>query len=148
MSDTPPPIRPVPDKDAEHLRLLAVFHFIFGGLGVLGYLFLGAHFAFMNMIFNNPEMWKAKNGNPANPPPPELFAIFKWFYLFFALMLTVGIVLNILSGMYLLKRKNRTFSIVVAGLDCLQMPFGTLLGIFTIVTLMKESVRTRYTDKP
>ena len=144
MPEIPPPIRTAPDKDTEHLRLLAIFHFIFGGLGVLGCLFLGAHFAFMNMLFNNPEMWKNKNGAQGNPPPPELFAIFKWFYLVFALMLILGIVLNVLSGTYLLKRRNRTFSIIVAGLDCLQMPFGTLLGVFTIITLMRESVRTKY----
>ncbi len=30
------------------------------------------------------------------------------------------------------------FSIVVAGLDCFQIPFGTALGVFTIIVLSRK----------
>jgi hypothetical protein len=126
--------------DSDHLRLLSIFHFVVGGLGVLGMAFLGLHFLFFQMIFANPAMWK---GNP-NPPPEGFFQIFQWFYLFMGLMLAVGSAINLLSGWYLLQRKYRTFSLVVAGLDCLQIPFGTILGVFTIVVLTRESVRESY----
>ena len=51
---------------------------------------------------------------------------------------------NLLSGLYLRARKYRMFSIIVAALNCLQIPFGTVLGVFTIVVLVRESVRELY----
>jgi hypothetical protein len=45
---------------------------------------------------------------------------------------------------FLLKRKFRMFSLVVAGLDCVQIPFGTVLGVFTLVILLRDSVRDSY----
>jgi hypothetical protein len=33
---------------------------------------------------------------------------------------------------------------VVAGINCLHIPLGTVLGIFTIVVLCRESVRELY----
>lgn len=143
--ETPPPIPA--NKDAGHLKLLAIFHFIFAGLGLLGYLFLGLHYAFMNMMFNNPEMWKGKDGKEGRPPPPEMFMFFKIFYIVFAIFLTVGILMNLLSGLFLRKRKNRLFSMIVAGIDCLQMPLGTILGVFTLVVLNRDSVAEAYSKK-
>lgn len=33
------------------------------------------------------------------------------------------------------------FCLIMAGIACLFMPFGTVLGVFTIVVLTRESVR-------
>src|SRR6266481_1319847 len=38
------------------------------------------------------------------------------------------------------------FSMVIGGLNCLQIPFGTALGIFTIMVLSRDSVRELYSD--
>jgi len=129
--------------DAEHLKLLAVFHFVLAGLSILGLLFLFGHWFFMSSIFDNPEMWKnAKNG--AQPPPKEFFAIFKWFYACMGVMILGGGLANLISGWCILRRRARTFSLVVAGVGCLFFPFGTALGVFTLVVLLRESVREEY----
>jgi hypothetical protein len=39
------------------------------------------------------------------------------------------------------RRASRTFCLVGAGLECVLVPFGTVLGVFTIIMLMKESVK-------
>jgi hypothetical protein len=36
------------------------------------------------------------------------------------------------------------FSLVIAGLNCIQIPFGTALGVFTIIVLLRDSVREAY----
>jgi hypothetical protein len=129
--------------DAEHLKLLAVFHFVLAGLAVVGLGFLFMHWFFMSSIFDNPEMWKnAKNG--AQPPPKEFFAIFKWFYAFMGAMTVGGGLACLISGLCILRRRARMFSIVVAGVSCLGFPFGTALGVFTLVVLLRESVREDY----
>jgi hypothetical protein len=141
MSDLPPLVRDQRKVDADHLRLLAIFHFIGAGLAVIGMLFILVHYSFMHFFFANPRMWEGqKNG----PPPAELFALFKWFYLAFGLWLLVSLVLNLISGFFLRARKGRTFSLVVAGVNCVHIPLGRILGIFTIIVLLRDSVRELY----
>lgn len=92
-------------------------------------------------VFSTPEMCKNQNG-PA--PPREFFDVFVWFHLFMGILLFIGCVANILSGVFLWRRRHRLFSLVVAGLNCLQIPFGTALGVFTLSILMRDSVRPSY----
>ena len=52
--------------------------------------------------------------------------------------------LTIYSGLCIQRRQRRTFSLVMAVVNCLSIPFGTALGIFTILVLSRESVRRQY----
>ena len=142
MADLPPLMRDQRKADADHLRLLAVFHFVVAGLSLAGIGFLALHYTFMHVFFENPEIWKNPKGG--GPPPAEFFAIFKWFYAIFGVLLVTAAVANLLSGLFIRKRKHRIFSLVVAGLDCLQIPFGTVLGVFTFIVLLRDSVREIY----
>lgn len=156
MTSSVPALPAIPDRDGEHLRLLAVFHFILAGLMVLGGGFLLLHYwimrtAFSSASFSTPQVpppgWPAGEATvpPQNPAVPgEILEIMVFFYLFIGLLLLLGIILNALSGAFLLKRGNRMFSLIVAGLNCLQVPFGTALGIFTIIVLCRDSVRAKY----
>ena len=142
MAELPPLMRDQRKTDADHLRLLAIFHFVVAGLAILGLGFLLLHYAIMQMVMTNPEIWKNQKGG--GPPPEQFFAIFKWFYLFFGLLLVVGGVGNLLSGLFIRKKRNRIFSLIVAGINCVQFPFGTMLGVFTFVVLLRDSVRELY----
>jgi hypothetical protein len=128
-------------RDREHLKLLAIFHFVFAGLAFLGIGFLGVHYAIMHTVFSNPDMWKSQ---PQTMPPKAFLDAFIWFYLFMGLIFLMALVLNVLSGLFLWQRRNRLFSFIIAGLNCLQVPFGTALGIFTILVLSRDSVRQLY----
>jgi hypothetical protein len=57
---------------------------------------------------------------------------------------TIGI-LMIIAGQKLKRRESRTFCIVIAALECLIQPFGTVLGVLTIIVLMKPSVIQLFT---
>ncbi|NNJ85601.1 MAG: hypothetical protein HKP20_00385 [Akkermansiaceae bacterium] len=73
--------------------------------------------------------------------------LFVWFYLFMGLLLLVLAVGNFLSAGYMKRRKNRTFSLVVAGINCLQVPMGTVLGVFTIMVLLRDTVVKSYENR-
>ena len=130
-------------RDCEHLKLLAIFHFVFGGLALVGIGFLFVHYFIMHTLFSNPDMWKSQT--QAMPPKAFLDA-FIWFYLFMGVLLLTGLVLNVLSGLFLLHKRNRVFSLIIGGLNCLQIPFGTALGVFTIIVLSRDSVRELYSS--
>jgi hypothetical protein len=130
--------------DADHLRLLAIFHYVVAGLTVVGIGFLFLHYTILSAIFDNPEMWKEqKNG----APPAEFFAIFKWVYVVLGVLIVADGLVNLLSGRFLQRRKHRMFSLVVAGLNCLQFPFGSVLGVFTFIVLLRDSVRQMYEER-
>ena len=50
----------------------------------------------------------------------------------------------ILSGRALAGQRRYMFSLVMAAISCAFIPFGTVLGVFTILVLMKDDVRALY----
>jgi hypothetical protein len=50
----------------------------------------------------------------------------------------------LLAGRCLSRNKHYTFALVMACIECLFIPFGTILGVFTIIALSRESVRTLF----
>jgi hypothetical protein len=139
MAELPPITRDQRKVDVDQLNLLAIFHFVGAGLALVGLLFLGLHFLmFMTFMANAPD----PRGNRL--PPAEFFMFFRFFYVIAAAFFVSSGVLNIMSGLFLRSRTHRMFSIVVAAINCMHMPIGTVLGAFTIVVLARDSVRELY----
>lgn len=128
-------------KDEEHLRLLSVFHFVVGGLATCVLPFLVIHFLIFMTFFANAAAFP---GLKEEAFPREMIPIFIAFYCFAGLVTSVYAGGNLLSGWFLRRKTHRVFSFVVAGLDCLSIPWGTVLGVFTIVVLTRPSVRRMY----
>jgi hypothetical protein len=141
MIELPPLSRDQRKVDSDHLNLLSIFHFVGAGLAILGILFLIAHYTMMHAFMDNPKVWEHQKQSPS---PAQFFAIFKWLYLVFACWFVASGALNLISGLCIRARKYRTFSIVVAGINCLHLPLGTVLGVFTIIVLLRNSVRELY----
>ncbi|MGC3991049.1 MAG: hypothetical protein QM796_15495 [Chthoniobacteraceae bacterium] len=120
--------------DAEYLRILTICHYVGAGLSVFGMGFLVLHYTIMQSFISNPKMM----GNiESDPSPVEFFGVFKWFYLFGAVFLVAYLVLNIISAICFGRRRHRGFSLVGAGLNCVHVPLGTLLGVFTMIVLLR-----------
>jgi hypothetical protein len=137
----PPTLDAQRRKDDEQLQLLAIFHYVLSGLSLAGEAFIALHYLVMHTVFTHPEMWQGKGGGG---PPRALFDILIWVYLFAGAALLAGLVANALAGTFLRKGRHRTFCLIVAALNCVHVPFGTALGVFTLIVLMRDSVRRRY----
>lgn len=138
----PPPLpRDQRTIDAEHLRLLAIFHFVLAGLSLVGLLFLVAHYLMFQAFFATAGAW-SKQSIPM--PPKEVFTIFKWMYVVFGLWGVASAALNLLAGIFIRARTHRVFCLVVAGTNCLHIPLGAALGVFTILVLIRETVREQF----
>lgn len=140
-----PPSSPVPisPKDAEHLKLLSVFHYVSAGLSLAGLGFIFLHFLFFKTMMSDPGMWSGAKGGP---PPQAIFTFMKFAYGFMGFFFIAYAVANFLSAKYLVQRRRRMFSYVVAALNCLHVPIGTTLGVFTIIVLSRDSVIEAYGD--
>ena len=53
----------------------------------------------------------------------------------------------LLTGRFLRRHKHYMFCLVIACLECSFMPFGTVLGAFTIFVLMRESIKQSFGAK-
>ena len=154
---TPSPVLPQPAplpyasydvqrrSDDGQLNVLRILHFVWGGLGAaLSCLFLihiAMGVAMLSGAFDN------AGGQPGSAPPPRWMG---WLFIgtsgTFLLIGWATAVANILFGRAIGRRKWRVFSIVVAAVNCLAMPLGTALGVFTLVVLLRESVTAQYAE--
>jgi hypothetical protein len=141
MTELPPLLRDQRKIDAQHLRLLTAFHFVLAGFACAGFVFLFVYWTLFSSFMFNPGTWDQKHGVPS---PADVARVLKFsFVIFLPACLAWGLA-NLISGFSIRVRKRRTFSLVVAGLNCLWMPFGTLLGVFTLIVLLRDSVRELY----
>jgi len=136
MNYSPDTVAYLDARTRDHVRLLSIFHYVVAGLTLLGLAFVAAHYWLMRSMMSMPSM----QAQP-NPPPQEFMAMFFWMYVVFGVVLIAGGILNFLAARNLRRHRARTFCMVVAGLNCLQMPLGTVLGVFTLVTLAGDSAR-------
>jgi hypothetical protein len=126
-------------QDEDHLRLLSIFHYVVGGLAALFALFPIFHMLFGVFLILAPE----KFGKGEAPP-----AFVGWFLVALAACFMIAgwtfATLIIVTGRFLARRKYYTFCFVMAAVECLFMPFGTVLAVFTLVVLLRESVKRMF----
>jgi len=123
------------NKDNKHLDLLGLFHYIVGGMFALFSCMPFIH-VFLGIAMLSGKMLD----DSGKPPPPFAGWIFVIVGLFFVVIGFSMALCIIFAGRKLKQRKSRTFCMVVAGVECIFMPFGTVLGVFTLITLNKESI--------
>jgi hypothetical protein len=131
-------------EDDTHLNSLAIAHYVVGGMMVLFACFPLIHmFVGLSILTNMGGMHEVLNANENAPPPAFgwLFFIMGLLFFLFAQAISISV---IVSGRFLKQRKNYLFSFILACLACAAFPFGTILGIFTIIVLSRPSVKAIY----
>jgi len=127
------------NQDREHLRLLAIFHYVGAGLAAL-FSFFPLLYTTIGAIF----IFAARHGTPkpGEELPPEflgwIFAVVGLLLFFLGIATAICI---LLAGRCLSRNKHYTFALVMACIECLFIPFGIILGIFTIIALLREPVK-------
>jgi len=133
--------------DEEHLKLLSLGYMISAGFAAffacfgLLYVFIGI---IMSVAFSHAP---ATTGKPGQLPP----AFVGWIFV------GIGVVLFILAigvaiakfwaGRCVKQRRSRVYCMVIAGLSCLEFPYGTALGVFSFIVLGRPSVAKLFTAK-
>jgi hypothetical protein len=123
----------------KNLHAIEVFHYVYGamicffGICMLALMALGSFFGsdwFLSHSHDTPPAWF----------PGFLSVLGAGLFLF----MEVWGILVIYSGRCIARRKHRTLSMVVAAVNCLSIPLGLILGIFTLVALSDEEVKQEY----
>ena len=127
-------------KVTRELELLTILHYVLSGILALFSLMPLMHVGMgLFFVFGNFE-----NSSGGQPPPPA----FGWFFVIVgSLCILTGFTIALLiflSARNLKRCKSRMFCMVVAGLECMFMPLGTALGVFTIITLTKPEIKALF----
>ena len=123
------------NKDLQHLKLLSIFYYIVGALiafvscFALIYLILGIVFV------------AAPPPSAGEPPPPALGWIF--------IVLSCGVmvlgwtwaVALMFAGWFLGRCRHYLYCLVLGCSTLLFQPLGTVLGVFTIILLVRPNVK-------
>lgn len=127
--------------DQEHLRLLTFFYFVSAGVTAFFSLFPALYMA-MGLMFVLASPSFQSHGS--NGPP----AVVGWIFVAFGAGLMVLFLclaaLKFLTARAIRQRQRRTLCLVTAGISCLFIPYGTLLGVLTFIVLERPSVKALF----
>lgn len=125
------------NRDEEHLNLLGIANFVVGGLLGLCSCFPVLHLVLGLGILVSPESFN----DGQNPPPAALGFVFMLIPLVIIIAGWAFAGAVIYAGRCLRRRERHTFCLVMAVILCTFMPFGTVVGVLTIVLLLRPNVK-------
>jgi hypothetical protein len=126
----------------DDLRLLSIFHFVLAGFTLL--------FAFVPVVYVGVGVAIAfaglgEDGLRGAPAfAGWLLVGLGLFLLLLAVAYAVGL---IVAGRSIARQHNWLFCMIMAGLSCPSFPFGTALGVFTLVILSKPEVKALFSPQ-
>ncbi|HXK62627.1 MAG TPA: hypothetical protein PLP42_22305 [Acidobacteriota bacterium] len=128
-------------EDAEHLRVLSIFHYVVAGIAAVFACFPLLYLA-LGILMLSGALPSEDSGDETVTRVVGVFMI-----AFSGAFILIGLAfctLLILTGRYLRRQVNYTFCLVMAAVACMFVPFGTVLGVFTILVLMRPSVKAAF----
>ena len=130
-------------NDRDHLRLLSIFFYVYGGLQLLFgfipllYVGMGA------LMLDDPSL--RSSGHPVATAMP-------WFFMAVGVVVSLYIwtvaALLISTGRGLITRRRYILCIVTSFLICLNIPLGTALGVCSLIVLFRPSVKAAFEGPP
>jgi hypothetical protein len=122
----------------SEIRLLSILHYVFGGLTVFTSLLPLIHIG-MGIFMTSGKL------PAASAQEAEILNMVGGLFIGIgSVVVLIGMICGIctiLAGRYLGQYKNHTFCFIIACIECINVPLGTALGIYTIITLNKPEVK-------
>ena len=122
--------------DDEDLRLLPVFFWVSGTMdafaSAFGLLYVAIGFSLV--------LTPMASGSDQSAPPAFLGWVFAIGGLVFMTWMAAVAALKIVAGFSIRGRRNRALCLVAAGIACFSLPYGTMLGVFSFIVLLRPSV--------
>ena len=130
------------EQDEEHLRLLTLFYYLYSGMVAIFACFPIIHLVIGVLMITNPGAFGSGN----NAPPAfagylfaivgGLFVLAGWFFA----------VCSFMVARSLARRRHYMFCLILSGVNCMFVPFGTAIGVFTIIVLLRPTVKALFSQ--
>jgi hypothetical protein len=134
--------------DDEHLRLLTIGFYVSAAVtaffSLIG-LFYAAMGFFIGTVSNSARNVAEGSQGAENAVAPQFIgALFGIIGLVIFVVALAFAGAKVYAAVCLKRRRGRTFCLVVAAISCLEMPWGTLLGVFTIIVLERPTISRQF----
>lgn len=132
---------PLSSRDQSQLQALRAFHTVVA--------VLEASFAVLPVLYLTTGLQIARDRFTDMPELTESFGwgVVTWSVLTIGASLVLAI-LTFVAGRRLGQRRSHSFCQTVAAINCIFFPFGTILGVLTLIVLKRPSVREAFDTKP
>jgi hypothetical protein len=132
------------EKDLEHLKLLGIFHYIWGALSLIGGIFIGGYFLVIGIILMNnpPTSTSSEDSGTAGAVGGILIAV---GVVLFLVVVVYGILTLMAGGKYRKHQGGYWFCFILAIVTLVigGIP-GIVPGIFSLIVLSRESVKVLF----
>lgn len=128
-------------KDQEHLRLLKIGYYVYAALTAFGALAMIVQVV-LGLLF------MAGAIGDDGGAPRIVGGVLLVVGLIVMMLIALLAWLFYLTGQKIAERRGRTFCLVMAVIACLNIPIGTILGIFTFIVLSRPSVTALFEGTP
>ncbi|QDV49934.1 hypothetical protein [Gimesia fumaroli] len=134
------------EKLEKQLKVVGVLFMAASGLCLLGLLFIPIHYMMMQSVMKIDFPHQGEVPNPREifeqmrGTLPLMYGIMGGMLLIFG-----GVMLA--TGINLYRKKHQTFCIVGSAMSCLCMPWGTALGIWSLLILFDKQVQPLFQEQ-
>jgi len=132
------------NDDQQHLRLLSIFHYVVAGFAAVFACLPLIHLA-IGIAFLTGKIDGAHDPENAGRLVGGFLVGIASVFLLLGWTL-VGLL--VLAGRSLARHRRYTLCLVMAAISCAFMPFGTVLGVFTLIVLLRPGVKELFGEEP
>jgi ABC-type phosphate transport system permease subunit len=131
------------EKDLDHLKLLGIFHYIWGGLSLLGGLFIGAYFLIIGFVLMSSPPSSTSEDSPSQSVVGGI--MIGAGVVLFLIVVIYGILTLMAGGKYRKHQGGYWFCFILAIVTLIigGIP-GIVLGIFSLIVLSRDSVKALF----
>ncbi|MFO0600674.1 MAG: hypothetical protein U0228_35525 [Myxococcaceae bacterium] len=127
--------------DREQLNLLRIFWFVISGLHALFGLFPLIYMVLGAAIVSG-GLGSAHGGDAKAAEAVGI--VFIVVAVILMLVIWTAALLSFLTARRIGERRSPTFIMIVAAINCLSVPIGTALGVFTFIVMSRPSVKASF----
>jgi hypothetical protein len=132
------------EKDLEHLKLLGIFHYIWGALSLIGGLFLGAYFVVIGVVLmtSPPSSSSTEESGSTSIAGGVVIGI---GVVVFLIVVVYGVLTLMAGGKYRKHQGGYWFLFILAIITLVigGIP-GIVLGIFSLIVLSRPAVKALF----
>ena len=130
--------------DEEHLKLLSLGYMVSAGVTAF-FSFFGFIYVFIGIVMSKAIPQTAAKAS--EQPPAFLGLVFVCIGLAIFIFMISLAVAKFFAALCIKRRKSRMFCMIVAGISCLGIPYGTLLGVLSFIVLGRPSVAGLFSSR-
>lgn len=135
------------DRDAEHLRLLKLCYYMLAAMTGFFSLLFALFFALFGAVLSS-RVIPANQHAGSQADPRMLGPIFLSLAAVPFVTGGASAFLTFFTARSLSDHRRRTFCLVISALCCLSIPWGTVIGVCTILVLNRPSVKLLFDQQP